>query len=174
MFENSQGQEFEQIIEWSNMAYYLKREAVIQKIAVPWKVERRFDYVTNSNTIVSAYPEKKSTVDFGGTARGKSIWFDAKATKNKTNFPLANLKGHQIEYLQRVEEQGGVGFWLIYSQPENTTWLLYQHKLDEFSKDYKRKSIPYVWLNENCPKIYPSRDNALDYLAEVFKNENSN
>ena len=45
MFENNQGQEFEQVIEWANMAYYLKREAVIQKIAVPWKVERRFDYV---------------------------------------------------------------------------------------------------------------------------------
>ena len=48
MFENNQGQEFEQVIEWANMAYYLKREAVIQKIAVPWKVERRFDYVSNT------------------------------------------------------------------------------------------------------------------------------
>ena len=170
MFENNQGQEFEQVIEWANMAYYLKREAVIQKIAVPWKVERRFDYVsTYSNTIVSAYPEEKSTVDFGGTAQGKSIWFDAKTTKNKTNFPLNNMKPHQIEFLQRVVEQGGIGFWLIFSQPENKTWILYQSKLDEFLKDYSRKSIPYTWLDENCPKVYPSKDNALDYLAEVLK-----
>jgi len=171
MFENNQGQEFEQVIEWANMAYYLKREAVIQKIAVPWKVERRFDYVSNSNTIVSAYPEKKSTVDFGGTARGFSIWFDAKATKNKTNFPLANLKSHQIDYLQRVHEQGGKAFWLIFSQTENKTWLLWQHMLDKFMEDYKRKSIPFSWLDENAPKCYPSKDNALDYLAEVFKDE---
>lgn len=169
MFENNQGQEFEQVIEWANMAYYLKREAVIQKIPVPWKVERRFDYVSNTNTIVSAYPEKKSTVDFGGTAKGKSIWFDAKTTKNKTNFPLNNMKPHQIEFLQRVHEQGGIAFWLIFSQPENSTWVLYQSKLDEFLKDYTRKSIPYTWLNENCPKVYPSKDNALDYLAEVLK-----
>jgi recombination protein U len=169
MFENNQGQEFEQVIEWANMAYYTKREALIQKIPVPWKVERRFDYVSNTNTIVSAYPEHKSTVDFGGTAKGKSIWFDAKTTKNKTNFPLANLKGHQIDFLQRVEEQGGIGFWLIFSQSENATWVLYQSKLDEFLKDYTRKSIPYAWLNDNCPKVYPSKDNPLDYLAEVLK-----
>ena len=138
MVESNQGLEFEQILEWSNKAYFLKRIALIEKIPTPWKVERRFDYIKKINTIVSAYPEKKSTVDFGGTARGKSIWFDAKTTQNKTSFPLANLKSHQVDYLQRVEEQGGIAFWLIYSQLEQKTWLLYQNKLDEFLKEYSR------------------------------------
>lgn len=169
MFGHNQGQGFEQVIEWANKAYCVKREAIIQKIATPWKIERRYNHKTNQKEIISAYPEQKSTVDFGGTAKGKSIWFDAKTTKNKTNFPLANLKSHQIDFLQRVEQQGGIGFWLIFSESEKTTWILYQSKLDEFLKDYTRKSIPYQWLNDNCPKVYPSKDNALDYLAEVLK-----
>ena len=36
---------------------------------------------TKKQEIFSAYPEEKSTVDFGGTASGYSVWFDAKTTR---------------------------------------------------------------------------------------------
>src|SRR5687768_5618520 len=120
------GKEFEQKIEWANEVYYLKRQAIIQKIATPWKVQRRFNNRTKKSEIVSAFPEEKSTVDFGGTAKGKSIWFDAKSTQNKTSFPLANVKAHQVDFLKRVAEQGGIAFILIHSEYENKTWMLFQ------------------------------------------------
>lgn len=169
MFENNQGQEFESLIEWANMQYYERGQAVIQKIATPWKVERHFDMVTNTNKVVSAYPEKKSTVDFGGTALGYSIWFDAKVTKNKTNFPIKNIKEHQIEYLKRVHEQGGKAFLLIYSQVLNVTWLLWIKDLLAFMQDSERKSLPFDWLNETCPKIGSKDGVVLDYLTEVLR-----
>jgi recombination protein U len=171
VFENNQGEEFEQVVIWSNMQYYERREAVIQKIAVPWNVQRKFDYVSNSNTIVTAYPMGKSTVDFGGTARGKSIWFDAKVTKSKTSFPLSNFKDHQHEYLERVMEQGGLAFYLVYCQPQNKTWLLWYKDFYKWRKENDRKSIPLKWLDENCVLVHPSKEIALDYLSEVFKHE---
>jgi recombination protein U len=168
MFENNQGEEFEQVIIWANMQYYERHQAVIQKIATPWKVQRRFDYVSNSNTIVSAYPEHKSTVDFGGTARGFSIWFDAKVTKSKTNFPLNNFKDHQHDYLARVLEQGGKAFYLIYSQHFNKCWLVWFKDFAKWKQENDRKSIPFTWLDANCPLVHPSKEIALDYLAVVF------
>lgn len=168
MFENNQGEEFEQIIIWSNMQYYQTHEAVIQKIAVPWNVQRKFDYVSNSNTIVTAYPMGKSTVDFGGTAKGFSIWFDAKVTKSETSFPLNNFKDHQHEFLRRVDEQGGKAFYLIYCQPQNKTWLLWIKDFDRFLAENKRKSIPFDWFDKNCKLVHPSVNIALDYLPEVL------
>lgn len=168
MFDNSQGEEFEQVVIWANMQYYAKHEAVIQKIPTPWTVLR------DGKNIKSAFPTQKSTVDFGGTARGKSIWFDAKVTKNETNFPLNNFKEHQHEFLDRVAEQGGYAFYLIYCQPQNKTWLLFYEHFKNWQKENDRKSIPFSWLDENCVLVHPSKDIALDYLSEVFKFEQGN
>jgi recombination protein U len=167
MFENNQGEEFEQIVIWANMQYYERREAVIQKIPTPWTVLRE------GKSIKSAFPTQKSTVDFGGTARGKSIWFDAKVSKNNTSFPLGNFKDHQHEFLERVAEQGGLAFYLIYSQPHNKTWLLWYKDFHQWRQTTDRKSIPFAWLDENCKLVHPSKDIALDYLSEVFAYEQS-
>lgn len=165
MFENNQGEEFEQLVIWANMQYYERRQAVIQKIPTPWTVLRE------GKSIKSAFPTQKSTVDFGGTAQGFSIWFDAKVTKNATAFPLSNFKEHQHEFLSRVHEHGGKAFYLIYSQAHNKTWLLWFKDFDEWRKSTDRKSIPFAWLDENCKLVHPSKNIALDYLSEVLSNE---
>ena len=169
MFENNQGQEFEDLIEWANMQYYERGEAVIQKIPVPWKVERRFNLATNRNEIVSAYPEHKSTVDFGGTAKGRSIWFDAKVTKNRTSFPIKNIKEHQIEFLKRVNEQGGIAFLLVFSQAQNKTWYLDILDLLYFMQTEKRQSLPFTWFDEKCPLVDSHQGIVLDYLSIALR-----
>lgn len=169
MFENSQGQEFEQLIEWANMQYYERGQGVIQKIPTPFKIERAYNHSTKKNEVVSAYPEKKSTVDFGGTAQGKSIWFDAKTTKNRASFPLANIKDHQIEYLRQVDLNGGKAFLLIYSQVKNKTWLLWIQDLLLFIEKGERKSLLFEWLEYNCPVIGSKDGIVLDYLNEALK-----
>jgi recombination protein U len=161
------GKAFEELIEFTNKQYYQKGLAVIQKIPTPWQVERRYNPRKNKTEIKNAYPLEKSTVDFGGTFLGFSVWFDAKTTQNKTSFPLKNLKAHQEEYLQRVHEQQGKAFLIIHSYKENKTWLLWFKDLKRFKKEHERKSIPFNWLNENCTEILASNTFPLDYLKII-------
>jgi recombination protein U len=166
---NHHGQAFEDLIDWANHQYYERGKAVIQKIPTPWKVERKYSPMTGRLEIVSAYPEQKSTVDFGGTAQGKSIWFDAKTTKNKTSFPLKNIKSHQIEFLRQVHEHGGIAFLLIFSLAENKTWFLRILDLLVFMEQEKRKSLSFQWLDEKAPLIYSHEGIVLDYLSEALR-----
>ena len=168
MYKN-QGAGFENLIEWANNQYYERELAVIQKIPTPWKVERKYNPFTGKSEIISAYPEKKSTVDFGGTAKGFSIWFDAKETQNKTSFPIKNIKEHQIEFLRRVHEQGGIGFILIYSTVHNKTWFLRILDLLVFMEQETRKSLPFYWLDEKCSLVKSKQGIVLDYLSEALK-----
>jgi recombination protein U len=161
---SNQGQEFEDLIEWANVQYYEREQAVIQKIPTPWKVERKYNIHTGKSEIVSAFPEHKSTVDFGGTAKGRSIWFDAKVTKNRTSFPIKNIKEHQIEFLRRVHEQGGIAFLLVFSQSQNKTWYLSILDLLVFMENEKRQSLPFTWFNEKCPEVNSKNGIVLDYL----------
>ena len=147
----------------ANAIYHVRKMAVITKIPTPWKVQRKYSPYNKTYEIAYAFAEKKSTVDFGGTARTKSIWFDAKVTKQKCSFPLKNIHEHQIEYLKSVNEQGGKAFFLMHSEVLNRTWLLWISDLLAFMQTYKRKSIPFDWLDEYCP-IVEQRNGCLDYL----------
>lgn len=162
------GLALEKIIEQANAIYAANGEAIIQKIATPWKVVRKFDPNKKKKIIVAAFPEEKSTVDYGGTVKGRSIWYDAKSTQNKTSFPLANLKRHQVEYLNKVEQAGGIAFWLIYSEQQEKAWILYQKQLRLFQQQHQRKSIPFEWLNSYCRTVKATENNNFDYLREVF------
>ena len=63
--------------------------------------------------ITLAYFDKVSTVDYIGAVQGIPVCFDAKECKTDT-FPLANVHEHQIQFMQKFEEQGGIAFLLIY------------------------------------------------------------
>jgi recombination protein U len=139
---------------------------VITKIPTPWKVQRKFSPYEKSYNIAYAFPEKKSTVDFGGTAKGKSIWFDVKVTTQKLSFPLKNIHAHQIEYLKKVNSQGGKAFFLIHSEILERSWLLWIDKLVFFLE--KAESIPFEWLDANCSRIESSPGIMIDYLSEVL------
>lgn len=171
MTKKNSGKYFEDWIEVANEQYESKGKAIITKIATPWQVKRKYNPYHSTYEIASAFPVKKSTVDFGGTASNRSIWFDAKKTKLKTNFPLKNIHKHQIEYLEKVCNQGGKAFFLIYSEHLDTVWLLWIDQLMDFIKTQERKSIPFEWLGEHCPVIQSRNGIVLDYLTEVLKHE---
>lgn len=161
---NHFGAGFEEIIDWSNKAYEIKGQAIIQKIPTPWKVKRGYNPRTKKQEIFSAFPEEKSTVDFGGTASGKSIWFDAKTTQNKKSFPIANIKKHQMNFLKKVQDQDGLAFFIIYSTVRNKTWLLWHYQLVLFMATESRKSITFDWLDLNCKTVQSRNGIMLDYL----------
>ena len=166
--QKNRGAYFEEWVDQANR-YYISREiAVIHKIPTSWKVIRNFNPYTKKYEIVSAFPEKKSTVDFGGIASNHSIWFEAKATKNKTSFPLGNIHEHQINYLKSVRKQGGKAFLLIHSEHLSRTWLIWIDQLAEFMATEKRKSITFTWFDKHCLEIPSKNGVILDYLPHVL------
>lgn len=165
----NRGRYLEEWINESNAIYEKEGRAIITKIPTPWQVQRKYSPYKKTYEIAFAFPQAKSTVDFGGTAGKRSIWFDAKATTQKYNFPLKNIHKHQIEYLKKVQEQGGRAFFLIHSEELRRTWLLWINDLLGFMDTNTRKSIPFTWFDEHCAIIHSNGAIILDYLSEVFK-----
>jgi recombination protein U len=166
---SNRGLFLEEMIEQANAVYNERGLAVIHKIPTPWKVQRKFSPYSKQYQISNAFPEKKATVDFGGTAQKWSVWFDVKATKNKLSFPLANIHQHQRDYLEKVDKQGGKAFILIHSEVQNKTWLIWINDLLDFIKQDIRKSLTFEWLDQNCEEVKSSGSIILDYLPIVLK-----
>lgn len=164
----NRGKYFEEWIEQANRYYNQRGLAVINKIPTPWKILRKYNPYTKQYSISTAFPESKSTVDFGGTASSQSIWFDVKATQHRTSFPLSNIHMHQREYLSKVASQGGKAFILIHSGELKKTWLLWIDQLVYFMANNKRKSLSFEWLNKNCEEVQASQGIILDYLPLVL------
>jgi recombination protein U len=164
----NRGQHLENMVEQTNSAYMRKGLAVISKIPTPWKILRTYNPYTKQYKINNAFPEKKSTVDFGGTASNQSVWFDVKSTQNKTRYPLTNIYGHQREYLLNVAKQGGKAFILIHSTVLEKTWLLW---IDQLIKVIEEdvKSLSFEWLNKHCEVVKSRNGILLDYLPLVLK-----
>jgi recombination protein U len=164
----NRGRYLEEWIEHTNSAYMQKGLAVISKIPTPWKILRTYNPYTKQYKISNAFPEKKSTVDFGGTACNQSVWFDVKSTENKTRYPLANIYGHQREYLLNVAKQGGKAFILIHSTVLKKTWLLW---IDQLIKVIEEdvKSLSFEWLDKHCEIVKSQNGFILDYLPLVLK-----
>lgn len=164
----NRGQYLEEWIEQANRVYNTKNLAIITKIPTPWKIQRNHSPYTKQYQISGAYPEK-STVDFGGTASNQSIWFDVKATTNKTSFPLANIHKHQIEYLEKVAKQGGKAFILVHSRESKKTWVLWIDQFFKFKAESSRKSIPFEWFETNCEQVPSGYGVMLDYLPIILR-----
>lgn len=164
----NRGQYLEKWIEQTNSIYKKRNLAIISKIPTPWKVLRTYNPYTKQYKITKAFPEAKSTVDFGGTSSNQSIWFDVKSTQNKSRYPLGNIYGHQKEYLLNVAKQGGKAFILIHSTVLQKTWLLWIDQLMKVIED-GMKSLPFYWLDEHCEEVKTHNGIMLDYLPLVLK-----
>ena len=79
---------FEEAINESNEYYLNKQIAVIHKKPTPIQIVK-VDYPKRSAaTIKEAYFKEASTTDYNGVYQGYYLDFEAKATQNKTSFPL--------------------------------------------------------------------------------------
>lgn len=158
----NRGMQLEEEIESSNLSYYLKGIAVIQKVATPFKPIRDKD--GNMRRLI---PEKKSTVDFIGCLNSRGIAFDAKETSERTSFPLANVKEHQVSFLEKYRDCGGHAFLLVRFVKHQETFILSSVQLSKWWKDISyggRKSIPYDWFTMNCEQVGSRNGIVIDYL----------
>ena len=153
------GSSFEELINYTNEIYEKNGLALVQKIATPIK-PIRLD--KTNHTISLGYFERKSTVDYIGVTHGIPICFDAKETKLK-NLPIKNIHEHQIEFMNKFEQQKGIAFLLVNFLFNNTYFFLPFKILKEFWLESKSgpKSIAY---NKFQYQIFLSGDYVLNYL----------
>ena len=124
--------------------------------------------------IVDAYFEKQSTTDYNGVYKGRYLDFEAKNTKSKTSFPLANIASHQMEHLKNVLKHNGIAFFIVEFQTLKEAYLLDASFVIHFYENGERKSIPYEVFKKEGILIkqgYAPRLNYIDAVEEkYFKN----
>lgn len=110
---SDRGMTLEQQINESNKYYLGKEIAVVHKKPTPIQIVK-VDYPKRSKAVIrEAYFRQASTTDYNGVYRGYYLDFEAKETRNKTNFPLKNFHEHQIFHLQECLKQQGICFTII-------------------------------------------------------------
>ncbi|MEK8133135.1 Holliday junction resolvase RecU [Paenibacillus filicis] len=111
--------DFEALIERSNERYDADGLAVVNKRPTPVHVTGK------ARGRVTGYFEKPSTVDFDGTlVGGRSVVFEAKQVKKANRFDLDNIHDHQVEYLAKCHQLGGIAFVLIEIVMSQTVYML--------------------------------------------------
>ncbi len=125
------GSSFEEMINHTNQVYAERKLAMIQKIPTPI-TPVRFDEHTRHITL--AYFDKQSTVDYIGAVQGIPVCFDAKECA-KATFPLQNVHEHQVSFMEKIEEQGGVSFLLIFFTDIEQCYYM---RFEELKKFYDR------------------------------------
>lgn len=167
----NRGMDLENLLNQSNEYYLEINRAVIYKKPTPITISE-VKYGNKERVITKAYFRTPSTLDYNGIYRGLYIDFDAKETKNKTAFPLANLHEHQLLHIKRVIEHGGISFLIIYMN--SNFYYLDGKDIINFVKENARKSIPFSYIEERGiiieQKIKP-RLNYLDIIDQIYFKE---
>ncbi|MCD8348191.1 MAG: Holliday junction resolvase RecU [Lachnospiraceae bacterium] len=156
------GSTLEELINRTNEVYLEKKLALIQKIPTPitpLKIDKDERHIT------LAYFEQKSTVDYIGVVQGVPVCFDAKECTVDT-FALQNIHPHQVEFMTRFEEQGGISFLILFFSVRNELFYLPYRDMMKFwnrAQNGGRKSFRYVELDQNY-YIHPRGGLLVPYL----------
>ncbi len=162
----NRGMVLEELINEANK-YYLENDlALIYKKPTPIGIVN----VKSDGTkkiITKAFFKEPSTLDYNGIYKGRYIEFDAKETKNKTSFPLANISKNQLSHIYAVNNHKGIVF-LIISINQNF-FLLDAKSIISFIENEKRKSIPLKYIETHGYKINQKGFIKINYLDELDK-----
>lgn len=169
---SNRGMTLEEDINITNSFYLDASIAVIHKKPTPVQIVK-VNYPKRSAAVITeGYFKQASTTDYNGIYRGKHIDFEAKETKNKTRFPLANIHNHQLNHMRAVVEHGGISFLLIRFAQFDETYYFPAEKLFTYWDDKltgERKSIPYEIIKKNGYLIPFHYQKRIDYLAIIDK-----
>lgn len=161
----NRGMNFESDINQSNAYYNDNNICLITKRPTPINIVK-VDY-SRGATITHAYFEKQSTTDYNGVYKNRYIDFEAKNTKNKTSFPLANIPPQQIDHLKRVIKHGGIAFFLIQFESLLKVYLIDASYVIKFYEEGDRKSIPIDVIEKEGIEIKQGLNPRLDYIEAV-------
>ena len=154
------GMDLENLINEANK-YYLDNDiAVIYKKPTPVEI-KKVSYKGKTEYIEGVLREK-STLDYTGVYKGYYLDFDAKSSKSKTSFPLANIHKHQLLHIDRVLEHKGISFLII--EMNDRFFILDGNVLIKFVNNNDRKSIPFDFIKNNGLEIKLKFNPTLDYI----------
>ncbi|WP_099158327.1 Holliday junction resolvase RecU [Virgibacillus ndiopensis] len=169
---SNRGMTLEDDINATNTYYLEMNKAVIHKKPTPVQIVK-VNYPKRSAAVITeGYFKQASTTDYNGLYRKKYIDFEAKETKNKTLFPLANIHEHQIIHMKSIVDHGGICFLIIRFAVYDETFYFPAEKLFSYWNNKisgGRKSIPYDNVKQEgylIPFQYQAR---VDYLAIIDK-----
>ena len=110
-----------------------------------FKIPTEFVVLRKGSKIVSAFPKKQSPcLDYIGILpNGEAIVFEAKTTKNKTSFPLSNIKNYQYDLINEIQNYVNNVFFIIEFRELNEVYLVSGEEIEKFKENNERKSIPY-------------------------------
>ena len=142
--------------------YYLDNDiAVIYKKPTPVEI-KKVSYKGKTEYIEGVLREK-STLDYTGVYKGYYLDFDAKSSKSKTSFPLANIHKHQMLHIERVLKHKGISFLII--EMNDRFFILDGNVLMNFVNNNDRKSIPFEFIQKEGLEIKLKFSPTLDYIA---------
>lgn len=136
------GSTLEEFINRTNEHYSENGLALIQKIPTPItpvRIDKEHRHIT------LAYFDKISTVDYIGAVQGIPVCFDAKECSADT-FPLQNVHEHQMNFMKKFEQQGGIAFLVIYFSTRDELYYMQYQQIRRFwdrAQAGGRKSFRY-------------------------------
>ena len=137
----NRGMDLEHDLNETNQ-YYLNNDiAVIYKKPTPVTITKVSYHSRKDAVITEAYFKTPSTTDYNGIYKGKYIDFEAKETK-LSYFPLRNIHEHQIKHLEKIINQGGIGFLIIHFITIQKVYYLDGKKLINYINENNKKTIP--------------------------------
>lgn len=179
------GTNFEKMLERAHDFYRRRRMAVVERNKRVW------DYTTKGRAL--ALPEfmaaktldgrnylvmEPSLVDYAGTARGRSIRFDAKETA-RPSIPLDQMSRPQVEELCDHEAAGAfAGFMVHFTRTGEVFWVVaiavreaQDRVLFQVGKGQHPKSLSLEWMREHALHVYTVRHEGdmCDYLPKLFE-----
>ncbi|SET31246.1 recombination protein U [Salinibacillus kushneri] len=151
--------------------YYLEWNiAVVHKKPTPVQIVQ-VDYPKRSAAVIrEAYFKQASTTDYNGLYKGRYIDFEAKETRSRTSFPLANIHQHQVDHMKSVVEHNGICFLIIRFENQDESFLLPAEQFFPYwDRQFQggRKSIPINDIKEHGFKIPFSLQAKVDYLKVI-------
>lgn len=167
---SNRGMTLEEDINQTNQYYLEQDKAIIHKKPTPVQIVK-VNYPKRSAAVITeAYFKLASTTDYNGVYKQRYVDYEAKETKNKTSFPLANFHEHQINHMISTVKHGGISFILIRFMVYNETFLVKLETLLSYWNDQfngGRKSIPYKCIKEDGYLIPFKYTKRVDYLPLV-------
>lgn len=164
---SDRGMNLEQMINESNKYYRIKEIAVIHKKPTPIQIVK-VNYPKRSRAVIKeAYFRQESTTDYNGVYQGYYLDFEAKETRNKTNFPLKNFHEHQIIHLEQCLKQKGICFTIIGFTVLKRYFVTPASKIITAWWDKDKSSVTFDEIKEWSIEIQSGFQPTLPYLKAV-------
>ena len=154
-------------INITNEYYLIENTAIIYKKPTPITINK-VDFPSRKDAVITeAHFKIPSTTDYNGIYKGKYIDFEAKETKNKTSFPLANIHLHQLKHLENISNAGGIGFLIVRFTTLSETYILMNTDLQDYINKEEKKSIPHDYFVKHGYLLKEGLRPRLDYLSII-------